>query len=729
MMQDYRYRAFISYSHHDSAWVDWLQRALESYAVPSRLVGLKTEAGVIPARLAPIFRDRDELPSATDLSREVDDVLAQSACLIVVCSPHAAQSHWVEQEVRAFQRLGRAHRIFCVIVAGEPGASAWAGREHDECFVPALRQRFDATGNATGERLDPVAADARPHRDGKTNVRLKLIAGMLGIDLDDLKHRERRRRHWRLTALAAVVIALLSLTTTLAVNALIARNAAERRQKQAEDLVGFMLGDLDDKLRQVNRLDILESVADKAVKYFDSLPTADMTDDTLAQRAKALLKLGAVRRDQGRVPESVGAFNRALMLTEQLIRNAPDNPDFESINAEALTWLGFVDWSQGRLDEALKRFVAARDVLLRISTQRPDDTDVLDRLGSVRTNAGRVFEARGQMEEAKREYASVLDGYRYLSRREPSVLAWRTELGYAYNNLAQLALKEGRLDEAVQQYVEDREIKARLFALDPSNNSRREDLVASEAFLGRALYLCGETKVAATHLRAAMEGIEALLLIDSESTDWLVRAGTYGWMMGQLARTSSDAREAETFDVASVARLTQLVRKDSGNVGWQRALAQAQIENARRLLANDRLEAAKESATAASQAIAHSLASAPEDTTNQLVTAQAWIVRGDVASASGSTDEADAQWASGSAALRSLPATSRNPAVLDALVSVHLRRGESDEVETAIRSLERAGYRDPDFIELLEKHHVPYAPDPEVARRIARVLSETPSKS
>ena len=30
-MLDYRYRAFISYSHRDSGWADWLHRALESY--------------------------------------------------------------------------------------------------------------------------------------------------------------------------------------------------------------------------------------------------------------------------------------------------------------------------------------------------------------------------------------------------------------------------------------------------------------------------------------------------------------------------------------------------------------------------------------------------------------------------------------------------------------------------------------------------------------------------
>lgn len=95
----FRYRAFISYSHQDKAWADWLHKALEIYAVPKRLVGQTTAAGVIPKRLTPIFRDRDELASAHDLDRKVNEALAQSANLIVICSPRAADSHWVNEEV------------------------------------------------------------------------------------------------------------------------------------------------------------------------------------------------------------------------------------------------------------------------------------------------------------------------------------------------------------------------------------------------------------------------------------------------------------------------------------------------------------------------------------------------------------------------------------------------------------------------------------------------------
>ncbi|MEP7098078.1 MAG: toll/interleukin-1 receptor domain-containing protein [Dokdonella sp.] len=111
----FQYRAFISYSHQDKSWADWLHKALETYRVPRRLVGQTTAAGTTPARLLPIFRDRDELASATDLGRTVNAALAQSANLIVICSPHSAASHWVNEEVLAYKRLGRSERIFCLV--------------------------------------------------------------------------------------------------------------------------------------------------------------------------------------------------------------------------------------------------------------------------------------------------------------------------------------------------------------------------------------------------------------------------------------------------------------------------------------------------------------------------------------------------------------------------------------------------------------------------------------
>ena len=127
MGTDYKYRAFISYSHRDEQWASWLHKSLETYRVPKRLVGKDSPHGVIPARFAPIFRDRDELASATNLGETLTRALEQSQFQIVICSIAAAKSHWVNEEILAFKRLGRESRIFCLLVDGEPGSSQVPG--------------------------------------------------------------------------------------------------------------------------------------------------------------------------------------------------------------------------------------------------------------------------------------------------------------------------------------------------------------------------------------------------------------------------------------------------------------------------------------------------------------------------------------------------------------------------------------------------------------------------
>ena len=52
MSADYKYSAFISYSHKDEKWASWLHKALETFKVPKYLVGETTPMGSVPARIA-----------------------------------------------------------------------------------------------------------------------------------------------------------------------------------------------------------------------------------------------------------------------------------------------------------------------------------------------------------------------------------------------------------------------------------------------------------------------------------------------------------------------------------------------------------------------------------------------------------------------------------------------------------------------------------------------------
>ena len=90
MNGDIRYWAFLSYSHDDRRAAERLHRALESYRIPRRLVGRSGPLGIVPIRLHPVFRDRDELSASGHIGVVVQAALADSRALIVLCSPASA---------------------------------------------------------------------------------------------------------------------------------------------------------------------------------------------------------------------------------------------------------------------------------------------------------------------------------------------------------------------------------------------------------------------------------------------------------------------------------------------------------------------------------------------------------------------------------------------------------------------------------------------------------------
>jgi hypothetical protein len=197
----FKYRAFLSYSHRDAKWAKWLHKALEGYRIEKDLVGRETPYGPVPTTLRPIFRDRDDFFAGHSLTEQTLGALEASQFLVVLCSPYAAQSKYVNEEIRRFKALGRTDRVITVIVDGEP----WDPQR--ECFPPAVRFKLAADGEFTGERDEPLAADARPRGEGKALTLSKVLAGLLGIGLDQIVRRAARARKRRIRLLFGAVSA------------------------------------------------------------------------------------------------------------------------------------------------------------------------------------------------------------------------------------------------------------------------------------------------------------------------------------------------------------------------------------------------------------------------------------------------------------------------------------------------------------------------------------------
>lgn len=216
-----KYHAFISYSHRDRKWGDWLHKALETYKVPRSLVGQPTQRDiVVPERLYPVFRDREELPTASDLGTVINQALKDSRYLIVICSPRATQSNWVNEEILQFKRLGKENRILALIVDGEPNAKE-RGLPELECFPEAMKHPIRHDGVLDKNcRTEPIAADAREDADGRENALLKIVAGILAVDFNVLKRRDAIRRKQLQRRILIISTALMFIFACIATVAL-----------------------------------------------------------------------------------------------------------------------------------------------------------------------------------------------------------------------------------------------------------------------------------------------------------------------------------------------------------------------------------------------------------------------------------------------------------------------------------------------------------------------------
>jgi len=228
------YAAFISYRHlsRDQEVARKVQRAIETFRLPRGAAASIASGG---NRLGKCFRDEDELTASHSLPASILEALEKSSALIVICTPEAKESFWVQREIEAFIDMHGRERVFAVLAAGSS----------DESIPDVLRGVSSADGDQPGAVVNPLAVDMR--REAAKRERdefLRIIAAVAGCGYDDLRQRDRSRRRKRVatgivSAVAAVCLVGIALwfMWDARQNALIAESkslAAESQQLFAQ---------------------------------------------------------------------------------------------------------------------------------------------------------------------------------------------------------------------------------------------------------------------------------------------------------------------------------------------------------------------------------------------------------------------------------------------------------------------------------------------------------------
>jgi eukaryotic-like serine/threonine-protein kinase len=556
-----RYGAFLSYSHANERHARWLLQRLEGYRVPKRLIGTAGRHGPVAARLGPVFRDRDELHTAADLGSTITAALADSAALVVVCSPEAARSRWVNAEAEAFRASGRGDRIFCFVVDGDP-----TGRDPAQaCFPPALLAP-DVEG---GPPREPLAADARAEGDGRDRAFLRLVAGLLGVGYDDLAQREAQRRQRRLVAIAAASLAMAAVALGLATTAWLARNDAERRQAQAEDILGFMLGDLRRNLGPVGRLDLMRAVDDKATEYFATLNPRDITDRALEEQARSLVGIGEVRLSEGNHDAALAAFREAHARSTMLHQRDASNGQRLFDLAQAQFWIGLVAFEQGRFDEAGTWLRLYRESGRRLVAMDPDNFAWQRELGYGYHNLAVLEDAAGRYAEAEEQMLEELELYQAWVVQYPDDSLLRSEMSDVASWLGSLTLRQGRLEEAEAYFLVQNEKLRVLVTEEPLNARWKEQRHEALLLLAGAQAQLGRLDEARTSVEAAGDIGAALAAQDPSNNFWRLSRGRSRYWQALLAAGS----QPETSAVIAADATAMLAAAQAAEPKSERVLA------------------------------------------------------------------------------------------------------------------------------------------------------------
>ncbi|MYN18518.1 transcriptional regulator [Rugamonas sp. FT107W] len=308
-----------------------------------------------------------------------------------------------------------------------------------------------------------------------------------------------------------------------------AQQAAEQHRTEAEELMGYMLGDFVDKLRPLGKLDLLDSVSNRALKYLSDPARGDDGDAALAQRAKSLQVLSEVKISRG---DPAGA-NMALL--------------------------------------------AGRDILRQQLKSRPDDLALLKSAGENAFWLGQIQldqKAWGKSQEYFEQYRAYADRQAVVA---PTLVDAWIEQSYAHNNLGTVALWRDDIQRAADEFALSVELKQRAYTQTPKNKRLAADLADSLSWQARAQMQLGRLAFAETLGIRELALLQTLHDTHPEDTLWVNRLSSAWSHQSILRQARGDLVASHEAMQRAYSLLQAIVEKDASNRKWQRNLYIAEL--------------------------------------------------------------------------------------------------------------------------------------------------------
>ena len=226
----YQFDVFLSYSRKDEDFGRKLEEALENYTLPKNVASRS-----VSTKRLNVFRDKKDLvPNDSDYYKTIEGYLNRSRYLVVICSPNARGSQYVNDEIKTFLKSNEANRVIPILLSGRPNNDSQAKPE-EYAFPPALCDALAmplAVEFTEFERAPGKLNKGRYHDSWYT-----LLAKIFGTERAEIERLDAKRQARRRAIFAGVSLAVIAALSVALVFAIISRQQAASERDHAQQLL------------------------------------------------------------------------------------------------------------------------------------------------------------------------------------------------------------------------------------------------------------------------------------------------------------------------------------------------------------------------------------------------------------------------------------------------------------------------------------------------------------
>jgi len=340
--------------------------------------------------------------------------------------------------------------------------------------------------------------------------------------------------------------------------ALMATARAESARNDAEALVDFMLTDLNEKLEPIARLEILGSVANRVLSYYDKIYAENQSANAVRNRIHALVNVGNFLLNFSDRDKAVSRIEEAVHIASQRLEQEPDNPMWIEALADALEAKGGTFVYRHDVIITLERAV---DLRKRLAELNPDDTTLKNDLVNTRRRLTYELRETGQREKALEVANEALAIAEDLYQRDPKNAKWLNSLSIMKSYVATLLPPEERAVLAGEALS----LSQKLVELEPYDVNYRSSLGWRHFFFCE--YVEGPDTL--EHARTAVDIFRELKEQDPLNLTWqsayVTTANKYGEVLNEAGYYESAAAALSDALSGSV-RIAELHPEMVGNL-------------------------------------------------------------------------------------------------------------------------------------------------------------------